>query len=173
MKRLFILSTVLTVAACGGGGNGGASAPPVNLAPTVQTVDAIQVDANQSTSIGLTLNDDTTAPDDLIVQVIADNDLLFPSGTLAVVGRGAQRSLRLSPAVDEIGMGQVRIRVTDTQGLAAEVPVPVNVDPLQRNATSFGRELAMDDELETPELINAIDFIDDAEDQDFTDLLAE
>lgn len=175
MKRTILIS--LTVFAVGCGGSGGGSdrnnpVNPVNQAPTVEAEDRVSVSANSSNTTSLALSDDQSAPAALSVAATADNETLFPAGALQVTGTGATRSLELTPTVDEVGMSQVSVLVTDGGGLSTTTLIAVEVDPLARSASTFGREFTDIDELDEPTLINAIDFDNDAEDDDFADLLS-
>ncbi len=174
MKRFIVPSLAFALVGCGGGGGGdrGNALDPVNQAPVVQAEsDAIRIDANTNSVTSVTLSDDRTSPTELSIALSSDNETLFPGGTLALDGNGAMRTIELMPTLDEVGIGNISINVTDAGGLTGTTVIRVDVDPLSQNASTFSRELASGDELDDPKLINAIEFIDDAEDDDFTDLL--
>ena len=102
--------------------------------------------------------------------VRSDNAALLPDDALSVLGDGAERRLAITPTVDRVGDAQVTVQVSDSAGLQVAQRFAVSVIAEQYSMHSFARdELAPEADGE-PRLINAIDFSEDAEHDDFADL---
>ncbi len=174
MSKFNLLSLMVctTLIGCGGSGGGNNDVPAVNQAPTISAAANLSVDANQQTTIDVAISDDSTAGQDLTVQAVADNPVLFPTASIIVRNGGENRSIALIPATDETGTSSIDVRVTDTDGLSASTRIDVSVVALQRQAALFSRSLAQADATDEPTLINALEFLDDAENDDFADLLS-
>ena len=63
-----------------------------------------------------TLADDQTPVGNLLVTATTDNPALLPEGSLAVVGTGAARTLRMAPVAEGAGNATVTLAVTDGAG---------------------------------------------------------
>ncbi|MEO1575267.1 MAG: hypothetical protein AAFU65_09950, partial [Pseudomonadota bacterium] len=100
----------------------------------------------------------------------SDNEALIPSERIELGGSGARRTLVVDPIEDVTGEATITVVATDAQGRSSERSFAVTVAPEQRSLHSFTRDslsLAGDG---APQLINAVNFEEDAEHDDFADL---
>lgn len=166
-KHLVVALLGLTVAACGGSG----SAPVANLAPTISAIPDQGTAANQqSAPIAFTVTDEQASA--LIITAMSDNQPVVPDSGLALGGAGSNRTLSVTPAVDTLGDAFITVFATDVQGLTASVSFLLTIDPQQASMQQFTRNSFSQGEDGDPELINALQFDQDAENDDFADLLA-
>ena len=169
LKHASLALTALVVAACGSSGPDG---PARNQPPTVSAIAGMAITANQaSPAIGFTVSDEQ--PDALAVAVISENPRVVPEDGLVLGGAGTARQLTVTPAIDTVGDAFVTITVTDADGLTAGSTFLLTVDPEQQSMQQFTRASFSVDGDGQPELVNAVEFDQDAEDDDFADLLAQ
>lgn len=169
LKQLCMILAPMLVAACGDGS--GIDQRAGNTAPTISAIGAQAIGANSvSPIIGFTVSDER--PDDLVVTAMSDNPLVVPDAGLAIGGSGSNRSITMTPVLDSVGDAFITIVVTDPEGLSASVSFLLNVDPQQESMQLFTRDLFVEDADDDPELINAVEFDQDADNDDFADLLA-
>lgn len=181
MRKLTIVLLPLCLLGCSGGGGGGNAvvappigqpAPPVvNQPPTIGAVADVQVNGNGQANATVTIGDDLTAADALMLNAGADNAKLVPQDALTISTAGSQRSVAITPTVDELGVAQVSLTVTDAAGLTASTQFRVDVVAVQKSVALLAREMASADAEDEPTLLNTLDLLDDAEADDFTDLL--
>lgn len=165
---LFLLSLAVLLTACDNDNNRRA----VNQAPSVGDVADLSISANQeSAPISLALTDEDV--NGLQLQVMSDRPNVIPVEGIAIEGAGSVRSIVLSPVADTLGDAFVTVIVTDSQGLSASTSFLVTLTPEQRSMTSFTRQVFDASESDEPALINAVEFLQDADDEDFSDLLSE
>ena len=169
IKHAILAMAALAVAACGSSGPDG---PERNQPPTVSAIPDMAVSANQaSPAIGFTVNDEQ--PDTLVVAVIADNPQVVPEDGLVLGGTGTARQLIVIPEIDMVGDAYLTVSVTDTGGLVAGSTFLLTVDPEQKSMQQFTRASFSVGADGQPELVNAVEFDQDAENDDFADLLAQ
>ena len=157
----------LLVAGCGGSGS---SPAPVSTAPTISTIPDQSTSANVSSSaIAVTVTSDTS----LSFSTSSDNQQVVSDSGLDLVINGASGSITVTPVIDTLGDAFITIIVTDQAGLSASTSFLLTVIPQQISLQQFVRtEFAKADDGE-PALINAVAFDQDAENDDFADLLAQ
>lgn len=87
---------------------------PGNFAPTITGI------ANQTTArdtalpaLAFTIGDDSTAVAGLQVTARSSNPVLLPESGITLGGSGADRTVQVTPAVGQTGVGIVSIRVSD------------------------------------------------------------
>lgn len=171
MNRFILLmaATGVMLAACESDRGGPA---PVNVAPTISAVADLSITANRtSPAIGFTVNDER--PDSLTIVATSDRQQLLPDTGLVIGGSGSTRSLAATPVIDELGDALITIVVTDTAGLSASTAFLLTVDPEQKSMQQFARDAFAADANDEPALINAVEFAQDAEEDDFADLLVD
>lgn len=155
---------------CGGGSSD--PTPAMNQAPKLSAIADQGIVANQpGQSVGFSVTDEQ--PGSVSVTVSTDSMSLLPPANQTVSGTGAARTALLSPAPDELGQAVVTVLATDTAGLTDQAQFVVTVTAQQLSMQQFARteiDRSADDE---PELINAVEFTQDAEDDDFADLFVE
>lgn len=166
-NHVIALAGLLT-AACGGSGS---VPPPANQPPAVGAVADQTTTANQpSAPIPFTVSDEQAA--NLSLSASSDNQQVVPDDGLELGGSGASRNLTVTPAADTTGDAFVTIIATDPDGLAASATFLLTVVAEQVSMKQFARTQFDRDEPGDPVLINAVEFVQDADDDDFADLLA-
>ncbi|MEL7450862.1 MAG: hypothetical protein AAFN78_16735 [Pseudomonadota bacterium] len=171
-QRLYLAVLVLPLAACGGGGGGDPVSPPVqvNQAPSVAVpADQVLVANDAGKAIAFTVSDET--PGSVSVTATADDQLLVATGDVTSDGSGRERTLVVTPGEDRAGATVITVTATDSAGLSAQVRFAVTVNPEQRSMQEFARSEFPAGADGAPSLINAVEFLRDAEDDDFADLL--
>jgi hypothetical protein len=167
IKIQIVTLLCLLVAGCGGSGS---SQVPVNTAPTISTI------ADQSTSANVTSSAipfTVTSATSLSFSTSSDNQQVVPDSGLDLVSNGASGSITVTPIVDTLGDAFITIIVTDQAGLSASTSFLLTIIPRQVSLQQFVRtEFARVEDGE-PALINAVAFVQDAENDDFADLLAQ
>ncbi len=171
MKIKIQIATLLSllVAGCGGGGSDFSPAP-VNAPPTISTI------ADQSTSANVTSSAipfTVTSATSLSFSISSDNQQVVPDSGLDLVSDGGSGSITVTPVIDTLGDAFITIIVTDQAGLSASTSFLLTIIPQQVSLQQFVRtEFARVEDGE-PALINAVAFVQDAENDDFADLLAQ
>ncbi len=157
----------LLVAGCGGSGS---SPAPFNTAPTISTIPDQSTSANAASSaIAFTV----TSATGLSFSTSSDNQQVVPDSGLDLVSNGASGSITVTPVIDTLGDAFVTIIVSDQAGLKASTSFLLTIVPQQASLQQFVRtEFAQAQDGE-PALINAIAFNQDAQNDDFADLLAQ
>ena len=169
MRHQIVVLIGLLLAGCGGSDF---SPAPANQAPTISAVPDQSTVANAtSAAIGFTVTDEQASA--LSITASSDRAQVVPDSSLELGGSGTDRILTVTPVFDTLGDAFISIVVTDTQGLSANTSFLLTVDPLLESMQQFTRntfaELADDD----PEFVNAVNFTQDADDDDFADLFAQ
>ncbi|MEM6808246.1 MAG: hypothetical protein AAF574_03345 [Pseudomonadota bacterium] len=169
MKFLLVASLVSLTAACGGG-SGDATA--VNAAPMISDIADQSIDANgASTPISFSVADER--PSSVTVVASADRPEIVPENGLLVRNERGSGSLVVTPQLDVTGETTVSVVATDDLGQVARVDFLLSVVAEQRSLQQFARDTFTSTDVETPTLINAVEFAQDADEDDFADLLAE
>lgn len=168
-KSIFLALAAALLAACGGGSG---DAPPVNVPPVLGAIADRSIEANKASApIAFTVNDEN--PDQLSLDATSDTPAVVGEDGLALGGNGRNRSLVVTPVADTLGEAVISIRATDTAGSSAERRFRVAIDPESRSIQQFTRSSFDADADGEPTPINAVEFVDDADADDFADLLAE
>jgi hypothetical protein len=77
--------------------------------------------------LNFTVGDVETSADNLTITATVDNATLFPAGSIVIGGSGANHTLTLTPATDQVGTAIVTLHVADTDGGVTDVPIAVLV----------------------------------------------
>jgi hypothetical protein len=168
--RALIAALALVLAGCGGGGGSG-DLPAVNMVPTISAVADVLVEGNGTASTMVTVGDDQTGADNLVITVSSDAPVLLPEAGIVVATAGANRAIDLQPAIDEVGTATVTLTVTDANGLRASTQFAVTVAARDTALASLARMLFAAPRDAEPVGLNALNVIDDAQFDDFNDLL--
>ncbi len=171
MKRIHTSLIALTVllSACGDSSNNRA---PVNQAPTISAISDVSATANQpSAPIPFSVADEEIGS--LSIAVTSDRPNLVPDSGLSISGSGANRMLTATPIDDVVGDARISLVLTDREGLSASTSFLLTVDAEQRSIQQFARDAFATAEDDEPVLVNAVEFLQDADDDDFADLLAQ
>lgn len=160
----------LLVAGCSGGS--GSTPSPINAAPTISAIADQSTIANvQSNPIAFSVTDEQTGS--LSIIATSDNQDVLLDENLVLSGSDASRSLTVTPVSDTLGDAMITIVVTDASGLSASSSFVLTIDPQQLSFSDFVRSSFSAVPEAEPSLINAVQFIQDAGDDDFADLLAQ
>ncbi len=167
-KTLTLGVAVLAIVGC----DSNSRPPPVNQAPTITAITDQTVSANiPSAPIAFTVADED--PANLTVDVMTDNEALLPLAAIQLSGATTARSIVLTPTADTTGDAQISVVVTDADGLGDSTSFIVSVAPESRSLQTFVRSEFAEDADDAPDLVNALEFIADADDDDFADLFAD
>jgi len=105
----------------------------VNDVPTVSTIGNQTIDEGTSTgALAFTIGDIETAPGSLIVTRASNNLTLVPLANVVLGGSGANRTVTVTPAVNQFGIVMITINVsdgTDTTPMTFQVTVTEVNDP--------------------------------------------
>ncbi len=115
-------------------GSGSASEPfslriaAVNDAPTVSPVADVSINENSSTgAIPFTIGDIESGPANLIVQATSSNTGLVPNANIVLGGAGANRTVTVTPVVNQSGSTTITLSVGDG-ALATTEPFVLTVN---------------------------------------------
>ncbi len=169
MKIKIQIVTLLSLLAAGCGGSGSSPAPVIT-APTISAIADQSTSANVSSSaIAFTVTSAST----LSYNVSSDNQLVVPDTGIDLVTNGTSGSITVTPVIDTLGDAFITILATDQAGLSASTSFLLTIIPQQLSFQQFVRaEFAKPQDSE-PALINAVAFDQDADNDDFADLLAQ
>ena len=171
MKIKIQIATLLSllVAGCGGSGS---SPSPVNTAPTISAIGDQSTSANvTSSAFAFTVTDENTAS--LSFSISSDNQHVVPDSGLELVSNGATGSITATPVIDTLGDAFITIIVSDQGGLLASTSFLLTIIPQQKSMQQFVRTEFAQVEDGEPALVNAVAFEQDADNDDFADLLAQ
>ena len=167
--NLGLPAVLFLVAACSSGS--GDDPAPVNQAPEISAIAAQSTVANgASQPIAFSLSDE--AVNALTITASSDRQQLVPDSGLTIAGSGVSRTLTVNPVVDMTGDAMITIIVRDAENLAASSSFLLTVTAEQKSMQQFTRDNFVSTPDDEPELINAVEFAQDADDDDFADLLA-
>lgn len=168
-KHFYIGLALLALAACDNGGDDG---PPPNAAPVLGDIADQSTPANApSAAIGFTVTDEDANA--MTFALSSDNETLVANDAIVLGGGGANRSVTITPTPDMLGDAMIIIIGTDTAGLQASTSFLLTVTAEQKSMQQFTRDTFADSPDGDPELVNAVEFTFDAEDDDFADFLAQ
>ncbi|MCK7595397.1 DUF1566 domain-containing protein [Pseudomarimonas salicorniae] len=110
----------------------GELAQTVNTPPTLSVATSVALDEDAALDLPMSIGDAESPATALVIEVAASPGTLFDQAALAaaVAGSGAARSLRLAARADAFGAGTLSLAVVDPQGGRTEVPVAVEVRPV-------------------------------------------
>lgn len=158
------------LAACGS--DSADNRAPVNEAPSITAIGDQNTVANSTSQpIAFVVSDEQAG--NLAISATSDRQLLVPDGSLSLSGGGTERTLTVTPTADMTGDAFITIVVTDQGGLSAGTSFLLTVDAEQKSMQQFTRETFVGSEDDEPAFINAVEFAQDADDDDFADLLAQ
>jgi len=169
MKFKIQIISLLSLLVGGCGGSGSAPAP-VSTAPTISAIADQSTSANVSSSaIAFTV----TSASSLSFSVSSDDQQVVPDAGIDLTINGASGSITVTPVIDTLGDAFITILVTDQSGLSASTSFLLTIIGQQLSFQQFVRaEFAKPQDSE-PALVNAVAFDQDADNDDFADLLAQ
>lgn len=162
--HVFVL-LALFIAACDG-----SRLPPLAIAPTISAIPDQDTSANmKSVAIPFTVS----GGPGLSFGASSDNQPVVPDDGIDLAVNGNIGSVTVTPVIDTLGDAFITIVVNNRVGLSASTSFLLTVVPQQLSVQQFTRDqfaLSKDGE---PAPINAIAFAQDADNDDFADLLAQ
>lgn len=165
-----LVLVVSLLAACSSGSTG--DREPSNQAPTVSAIPATDTVANgTSQPIVFSVDDENVAS--LAITVTSDRPALVPDTAIVVDGSDTQRMLTITPAIDMTGDAMITVIAEDNGGLRTSSSFLLTVVAEQKSMAQFARDAFASAEDDEPVLINAVEFNQDADEDDFADLLDE
>lgn len=171
IDKTVIALTGLVIAGCGGSGSGPAPVA-ANQAPTISAIPDQSTMANQqSPAIGFTVTDEQTSA--LTITASSENQDVVADQAIDIGGSGANRTIKITPVSDTLGDSFITIFATDSQGLTASSSFLLTIDPQMLSMQQFARDGFAKGPNGDPGLVNAIEFQQDADADDFADLLAQ
>lgn len=88
--------------------------PGANTPPTITTIpDQTTTSGVPKLNIPFTVGDVQTAPDQLVVTAVSNNQTLLPNANIVLGGSGADRTISVTPAAGKSGTATVTVSVTD------------------------------------------------------------
>jgi hypothetical protein len=90
--------------------------------------------------LGFTVTDEN--PGAVTVTGTSSNTILVPHANIVVAGSGANRSVTVTPAPNQIGVTTITLHATDGGGYVGSTSFVVTVEPLLYTFTGFGSPLA-------------------------------
>lgn len=108
-----------------------ATVTAVNDPPTISPLDDVAGPEDAAiTDLAFTMGDQETAADEISVEVESDNATLFPADRLSIVGTGANRTLRLTPAANQFGSAVITVTATDGDGTTTTEIFVAQINPV-------------------------------------------
>lgn len=112
-----------------------------NSAPTIGPLADISINAGSIVSaIPFTVGDAESLPAALTLTVVSENSALIPTGGINLGGSGVNRTLRLTPSMNQLGQSLITVTVSDGVRTASSVfTLIVTGNPIQTwRFTHFG-----------------------------------
>lgn len=166
-------SKSVTAAALGillGACSGSYDAGQANQPPMISTIEQQNTVANAaSTPVAFSVDDER--PGTLTISAMSDRQQVVSDDGLSLAGNGTERTITVTPVADATGDAFITIIATDANGLSTSTSFLLVVEPEQRSMQQFARDAFATDADDDPVLVNALEFIMDAEADDFADLL--
>ncbi len=138
-----VTSLAVLLASCG-------TAPPTdapsddasstNAPPAIEPIADQRTTLNEPIDVRIAIDDED--PDTVFLATTVDDPSLVPDGSLRLLGAGADRTLRVTPAADATGATTVVVAARDDVGNDATTSFELSVDPPFRAAPS---RLSIDD----------------------------
>lgn len=171
MKTKILIVTLFGALVVGCGGSNSA-APAGPIVPTVSALDDQSTPANgESAPIAFTVSAGDLAG--LAIVASSDNQAVVPDSGLVLAGSGASRSVTASPVIDTLGDAFITIIATDQDGLSASTSFLLTIVAQEESVQQFTRSSFAAEPDADPTLINAVTFVQDADEDDFEDLLTQ
>ena len=171
MKNIILLSVVILLSACS---DSKRIEPIVNAPPQVSSVADQQISANQSAApITINASDDVTQSSSLQVTISSSDQSLIRDEDLILSGfNGANAELTITPVTGQIGSTSISVTVTDFTGSNATISFNVSVVNQQLSADLLIRNIFGNDKNTVPVSLDAIELIQDVNDENqYNDLI--
>ncbi len=115
-----------------------------NTVPTIASISNQVVNEDTATgSISFTVGDAQTAANALTVSGASSNSTLLPNSAIVFGGSGANRTVTMTPAVNQTGSTVITLTVTDAGGLIAQTTFSLTVTPVNDTPVAQGQSLGV------------------------------
>ncbi|MEA4827862.1 MAG: fibronectin type III domain-containing protein, partial [Clostridium sp.] len=101
-----------------------------NNNPTISDIVDISTDEDIPISISFTVNDDETPAESLVVSATSDNHTLIPNTAYNFGGSGTDRTLTITPELNQYGTANVTVTVSDGSSGTVQDTFKVTVNPV-------------------------------------------
>ena len=101
---------------------------PVNDLPVISPIPNQVVQQNGFTLVNFNVSDIETAPGALTVTASAANKNLIPDTGLVISGSDGNRTLRITPTLNQVGATTITLMVTDGDGGSATTTFPLTIN---------------------------------------------
>ncbi len=109
----------------------------INDIPTISDITDQTIVENSNTGVIMfTIGDAETSSADLIVSGSSSNTTLVPNGNIVFGGSGANRTITITPAVNQSGTATIIVTITDEDGNTASDTFILDVVPLDVTNTN-------------------------------------
>jgi hypothetical protein len=103
----------------------------VNDLPTISAISSPTIDEDETTGpILFTVGDIETAASALTVKATTSNVSLVPASRIVIAGSGSDRTVTITPLVNQFGTADVTLTVTDGEGETASRTFTLTVNPV-------------------------------------------
>lgn len=104
-----------------------ATVVPPPAPPTIRALVNVTTERNRAVSVQFVVSDENLAT--LRLTASSSNQTLFPNGNLVISGVGTQRTITMTPAFNQIGVGVITVTATNQQGQTDQMQITVTVVP--------------------------------------------
>src|SRR6266567_2140778 len=102
-----------------------------NTPPTISSIPNQTINEDTSTSpVPFTIGDAETPAGSLLLTVASSNPILVPPANVHFGGTGSNRTVAVTPALDQFGVASITINVIDGGGASASAGFGVTVNPV-------------------------------------------
>ena len=102
--------------------------PPPNTPPTISSVtDPMICSGTPTDALAVTVGDQETSVGSLIMSGTSNDQTLVPDANIAFGGSDADRTVTITPTVDQIGTAMITLTVTDGDSLTAQTTFNLDV----------------------------------------------
>ena len=123
-------TATVTATATNGCNNTASQVIPANTAPTITTIADTITLVETAVASTFTIGDAETASN-LTITKSSSNTTLIPNNKIVISGTGANRTVTVTPAQDQIGTATISVTVTDCGGLSTTTSYVVTVNEPQ------------------------------------------
>lgn len=94
---------------------------PANTPPTITAIANLAINKNSNTgAIAFTIGDATTPVGNLTITGLSSNTTLVPNANIVFAGTGANRTVTVTPAANQIGSVTITVNVSDGNSTTTE-----------------------------------------------------
>src|SRR5262249_48305153 len=114
-----------------------------NIPPDISALGTVTVTQGTTRVLLFSVESNFWPPERLAVQVVDYPTNLIAASALRILGTGTNRALFLTPALNQIGTGSIRLRVTDGSGDTADSTLDLTVASNRQPVSVLGAGSAL------------------------------